>query len=81
MPNKLKVLLIYDEHSTMAEASMSVQLGTSEHIFFRESDTYPGANYFDDFVTESGGSSDAHTHDTYTNYHFEVDSRRLPESL
>jgi insulysin len=94
LPNKLKVLLIYDESATIAQTALNVEVGSwhepnefpglahfLEHMLFLGSEQYPVMGHFDDMISNAGGMSNAYTTDENTNYYFSVASSRLNEAL
>ena len=43
-----------------------------EHMVFMGSEKYPEENYFDTFISEQNGSSNAFTNNTETNFYFSI---------
>lgn len=74
LPNGLKVMIVYDEKAQKAEAALNVHAGSwndpqeypglahfLEHMLFQGSVTYPQKGYFQRFVAEHGGNTNAYT--------------------
>ncbi|KAF2721146.1 LuxS/MPP-like metallohydrolase [Polychaeton citri CBS 116435] len=85
LPNKLEVLLIHDPDTDKASAAMDVDVGSLmddddmpgmahavEHLLFMGTEKYPGENEYNSYLTKYGGSSNAFTASTSTNYYFEL---------
>ena len=52
-----------------------------EHLLFMGSEKYPGENEYKEFISNNGGSSNAFTDMTDTNYHFDVSNEAFGEAL
>jgi len=85
LKNDLEVLLISDPSTDVSAASMTVNVGYYddpddvpglahflEHMLFMGTFKYPEENYFQHFVTDSGGETNAMTMEESTTYFFEV---------
>jgi insulysin len=84
LKNKLKVLLISNPKTNIACASMVVGVGSLsdgkiygmahflEHMLFMGNKKYPQEDYYFNLLAQAGGSSNAYTADTHTNYYFSV---------
>jgi insulysin len=83
--NGLRVLLVSDVQSKNAYAAVDVHAGSwqepseipglahfLEHMLFLRSEAYPQAAYFDKFLSQNGGFSNAFTSDQHTNFFFQV---------
>lgn len=94
LDNGLSVLLISDPHADKAAAAMNVSAGSQdepsqfpglahylEHMLFLGTETYPDADAYQQFVAENGGSRNAFTASTDTNYYFDIDPRALAGGL
>ena len=94
LPNKLKVVLIYDQDSEKSAASLSVSRGSFhepdefpglahflEHMLFIGTETYPEVDSFQKFVSSNGGSTNAYTANDHTNYFFDISSVEIKEGL
>ena len=94
LPNKLKVVLIYDQDSEKSAASLSVSRGSFhepdefpglahflEHMLFIGTKTYPEVDSFQNFISSNGGSANAYTANDHTNYFFDISSVEIGEGL
>lgn len=83
MPNGLRVILCSDPLSNEAGAAMDVHVGAcsdpkeipglahfNEHMLFLGTRDYPKEDSFEEFLSASGGSSNAYTASEDTVYHF-----------
>ncbi|CAH8384444.1 unnamed protein product [Eruca vesicaria subsp. sativa] len=82
------------ESSSYAAASMTVRVGSFhdppdiqglshflEHMLFMGSEKYNGQNDFHNFLSEHGGSSNAHTSMEHTTFYFKVQAEFLEGAL
>ena len=94
LPNKLRAILIHDDEADKSCASLDVHVGATldpkplygtanflEHMLFMGSEKYPSENEYGEFITNNGGSSNAFTTMTDTNFHFEVSYEAYGEAL
>lgn len=92
LENGLTVIQIYNTTATMSGVSLLVQAGSydesidgiahfTEHLLFMGSEKYPKENTYGSYISENGGTSNAWTADTYTNYIFSVNSTALVTAL
>lgn len=94
LPNGLRVLLISDDKSDVASASMNVFVGSGadpferqglahflEHMLFLGSTKYPEADGFQRFVSDNGGQHNAYTATDQTHYFFTVRPEALEQGL
>lgn len=94
LPNGIKTLLISDKLTTVAAASLQVQVGSMsdpdnvpglahflEHMLFTGSQKYKSVDKFGQTVSDNGGSYNAYTDSEKTNYHFQVSNDALEGTL
>ena len=93
LKNKLKVLIISNPKTQIASASMVVGVGSLsddkihgmahflEHMLFMGNKKYPKEDYYFKIIAQAGGSSNAYTADTHTNYYFAVNPNKFLEIL
>ena len=92
LDNKLKVIIIEDEDSTMCSALLNVNVGSIhetidglahflEHMVFMGSRKYPDESDFMDFVKKHGGVTNAMTSDTDTTYYFTINDKKFTNVL
>ncbi|WP_028576280.1 pitrilysin [Desulfomicrobium escambiense] len=90
----LTVLLVHDERASKAAAALALPVGSLddpdsqpglahylEHMLFLGSESYPGAEEYQSFITRNGGQTNAATGYTSTTYMMEVDPPAFPEAL
>ena len=90
----LTVLLVHDERAAKAAAALALPVGSLddpdsqpglahylEHMLFLGSESYPGAEEYQSFITRNGGQTNAATGYTSTTYMMEVDPPAFPEAL
>ncbi|PYH38592.1 uncharacterized protein BO87DRAFT_442857 [Aspergillus neoniger CBS 115656] len=83
--NQLEVLLIHDPDTDKAAAAMDVNVGSFsdpddlpgtahavEHLCFMGTKKYPEETEYSTYLAKYGGSSNAYTASTSTNYYFEL---------
>ncbi len=94
LPNNLQVLIISDPKTTIASASLTVNVGYYfdpkgydglahflEHMLFMGTGKYPDVNHFMSFINKHGGKTNAYTAPDTTNYHYSVLNKYFEESL
>lgn len=90
--NLLRIIFVHDKNATKSGASLAVSVGSFdeteegtahflEHLLFMGSEKYPTENTYGAFISENGGSTNAYTSDTYTNYLFDINSEKFIEAL
>ena len=85
LPNGLKVLLIHNKTTDISAAAMVVNAGFYqdppnipglahflEHMLFMGTEFHKQENHFHQFISETGGVTNAHTMEELTNYYFQV---------
>jgi protease-3 len=90
----LQVLLVHDERASKAAAALAVPVGSLdnpdsqpglahylEHMLFLGSESYPGPEEYQSFITRNGGRTNAATGYTSTTYMMEVDPPAFAEAL
>uniref|UniRef100_A0A1A9ZU27 Insulin-degrading enzyme n=1 Tax=Glossina pallidipes TaxID=7398 RepID=A0A1A9ZU27_GLOPL len=94
LENGLKVLLISDPKTDVSAAALAVQIGHMsdpddlpglahfcEHMLFLGTEKYPHENGYTNYLSQSGGSSNASTYPLMTKYHFYVAPDKLEGAL
>eukprot|EP00906_Rhabdomonas_costata_P015196 RCo021846 len=94
LPNQLPVLTVSEPGTSVAAASLDVNVGSFsdpvdlpglthfiEHMLFLGTEKYPVENSFQRFLSEHGGKVNAYTSLETTNFHFDVSSDQLQEAL
>jgi secreted Zn-dependent insulinase-like peptidase len=94
LDNGLKVLLVQDKDSTKAAASMAVNAGHFddpvdrqglahflEHMLFLGTDQFPESGGFGNFVSQSGGNTNAWTGTEHTCYFFDINNQEFAQAL
>jgi secreted Zn-dependent insulinase-like peptidase len=94
LDNGLKVLLVQDKDSTKSAASMAVNAGHFddpldrqglahflEHMLFLGTDQYPDSGSFNNFVSQSGGNTNAWTGTEHTCYYFDINNQAIEKAL
>lgn len=94
LPNGLKALLISDPSVEKSAASMDVWVGSSddpmdrqglahflEHMLFLGTKKYPDADEYQDFIAGHGGTHNAFTSATHTNYFFDIKHEQFESAL
>ncbi|OQR96462.1 insulin-degrading-like enzyme, metalloprotease family M16A [Achlya hypogyna] len=94
LENGLCVLLISDPEADKSAAAMDVHVGHQsdpddllglahflEHMLFMGTEKYPDENSYSQFLSAHGGSSNAYTSGTDTNYYFDVRPAYFHEAL
>jgi insulysin len=90
----MRCLLVSDENSNTAAASVSVNVGSVhnpsnleglahylEHLLFLGTVKYPDENTYNKTLAEHGGRSNAFTAHEHTNYYFDVQPDKLKDML
>jgi insulysin len=83
LKNKLRIFFVETKDSNISSATMYVGVGNIdnprdidgmahylEHMLFMGSDEYQGGTYFQNQVSNKGGSTNAYTSDDHTQYYF-----------
>ena len=81
LKNNLEIVIIKDYNETLCGACLNVNIGSAnesipglahflEHMLFMGSKKYPYTNNFMSSINKSGGSTNAYTSNTNTNYYF-----------
>lgn len=94
LENQLQVLLISDPDTDKAAVSMDVDVGSAsnpanrpglahflEHMLFLGTKKYPVASEYQDYIQSHGGSHNAFTSETNTNYFFDIKEDALEPAL
>ena len=94
LDNGLKVLLVQDLESTKSAASMAINAGHFddpldrqglahflEHMLFLGTDLYPESGGFSNFVSQSGGNTNAWTGTEHSCYFFDINNQQFAEAL
>ncbi|KAI9152516.1 metalloprotease [Blastocladiella emersonii ATCC 22665] len=92
--NGLEVLLVSDPAGEMAAAALDVNVGHYqdpadlpglahflEHLLFLGTEKYPKENSYAEYLAAHGGSSNAYTGNSNTNYYFECQAAHLEGAL
>ncbi|CAG2179175.1 unnamed protein product, partial [Oppiella nova] len=92
--NGLKVLLISDVEADKSAAALDVAVGSMsdprevqglahflEHMLFLGTGKYPVENDYHKYIASNGGSCNAYTAETHTNYHFDISTDFLAGAL
>lgn len=90
----LEVLLVQDDRASKAAAALALPVGSLddpdsqpglahylEHMLFLGSESYPGPEEYQSFITRNGGQTNAATGYTSTTYMMEVDPPAFAEAL
>jgi len=94
LDNGLKVLLVSDPGADKAAASLDLNIGSGsdprgwnglahflEHMLFLGTEKYPQAGEYQKYIGDHGGTTNAFTSFSHTNYHFEVGAAHLVTAL
>ena len=94
LPNEMRCILISDPEADKSAASLDVKVGCSldpkplygtahflEHMLFQGTEKYPSENEYSEFMSKNGGSNNAYTSLTNTNYHFNCSNEAFEEGL
>ena len=94
LDNGMRCLLIHDAEADKAGAALDVHVGAAldpaplygtahflEHMLFQGTEKYPDENEYMDFISKNGGSNNAYTNLTDTNFHFDVSNEAFEETL
>ena len=88
----MRVILIFDPEGDMAAAALDVKAGSAleplhgvahfvEHMLFQGTEKYPDESEYMEFLSKNGGSDNAFTSMTDTNFHFAVSNGAFEEAL
>lgn len=94
LENQIEVLLISDPQTDRAAAALDIKVGSGndpktrqgiahflEHMLFLGTEKYPKAGEYQEFIQRYGGSHNAYTSFSDTNYFFEIDADHLAPAL
>lgn len=94
LSNGLRVLLISDPLAEKSAAALNVHVGSHqdpkrrlglahflEHMLFLGTEKYPKAGEYQDFITQHGGESNAHTAAEHTQFFFDIEHAFLDPAL
>ncbi|QIR15008.1 insulinase family protein [Shewanella aestuarii] len=94
LSNELRVLLVQDNQSNQAAASMAVQVGHFddpldrpgmahflEHMLFLGTEKFPDSGEYHAFINQHGGNNNAWTGTEQTNFFYTVNAEVFEESL
>ncbi|WP_081869990.1 insulinase family protein [Endozoicomonas numazuensis] len=94
LDNGLKALLISDPDTDKAAAAVDVKVGSFqdpdnrlglahflEHMLFLGNEKYPEVDGYFEYIRAHGGSANAYTANTRTNYYFDINSDKLKPAL
>ncbi|APX91796.1 peptidase M16 [Halomonas sp. 1513] len=94
LDNGLNVLLVSDPEADKAAASMNVSVGSAqdpddlaglahflEHMLFLGTEPFPEADAYQSYISRHGGSHNAFTAPSDTNYFFDIEPEALPGAL
>ena len=94
LPNGLKYIVISYPVLDRSAVGLDVYVGASddsreyqglshclEHLLFLGSQKYPEATYFDNFLNNNSGTSNANTSTDSTNFHYDISNEALEESI
>ena len=94
LSNGIKCILIHSKKCNKSACSLNVHTGSLndpknslglshllEHMLFMGSKKYKKENYFQKFLNENNGSSNAYTQLNDTNYFFDIDNRAFKKGL
>ncbi|MGI2261511.1 insulinase family protein [Shewanella sp. GXUN23E] len=94
LPNALRVLLVQDEQSQQAAASMAVNVGHFddpldrpgmahflEHMLFLGTEQFPDPAEYHAFINRHGGNNNAWTGTEHTNFFYSLDADAFEASL
>lgn len=94
LANKLECLIVSDPEADKSAASLDVRVGCSldpkplygtahflEHMLFMGTEKFPSENEYTEFIKNNGGSDNAYTSLTDTNYYFDISNEAFAEAL
>ena len=94
LTNGLEALIVYDGEADKSAAALDVKVGCSldpkthygtahflEHMLFMGTEKYPSENEYTEFIKNNGGSDNAYTSMTDTNYYFDISNEAFSEAL
>ncbi|OAQ98847.1 hypothetical protein LLEC1_05979 [Akanthomyces lecanii] len=92
LENGLEALLVHDPETDKASAALDVNVGNFsdedgmpgmahavEHLLFMGTKKFPVENEYSQYLSSNGGSSNAYTAFTSTNYYFDIDAKSANE--
>ncbi|OAA74612.1 a-pheromone processing metallopeptidase Ste23 [Akanthomyces lecanii RCEF 1005] len=92
LENGLEALLVHDPETDKASAALDVNVGSFsdedgmpgmahavEHLLFMGTKKFPVENEYSQYLSSNGGSSNAYTAGTSTNYYFDIDAKPANE--
>ena len=87
-------MLIHDPKGDMSAAAIDVRAGAAldpndfpgtahflEHMLFQGTEKYPKENEYFEFISNNGGTANAYTTMTNTNYHFSSSNEAFEEAF
>ncbi|TBU42064.1 Metalloenzyme, LuxS/M16 peptidase-like protein [Dichomitus squalens] len=94
LDNGLQAMLVHHAKADKSAASLDVAVGHlydpddmpglahfCEHLLFMGTEQYPKENEYSEYLSKNGGSSNAYTGTSNTNYHFNVSPTAFPGAL
>jgi insulysin len=94
LDNKMDVLIIYNKETDISATAMTVEAGFYddpyeyqglahflEHMLFMGTTKHKQENFFNKFINESGGITNAHTTEEFTTFYYQVLNEHFTESL
>ncbi|KIJ23612.1 hypothetical protein M422DRAFT_217479, partial [Sphaerobolus stellatus SS14] len=91
LQNGLEAMLVHDKDADTSAASMDIAVGHlsdpddmpglahfCEHMSFLGTKPFPKENAYNEYISASGGHTNAYTGASETNYHFSVSSTKTP---
>ena len=94
LDNKLRCLIINDPDTDKSAAAIDVKVGTGldppdmkgtahflEHMLFQGNEKYPDETEYSKYITDNGGSDNAYTGMSDTNYHFDCSNGAFEGAL
>lgn len=94
LENGLRCLLIHDPEGDRSACALDVRVGAAldpkelpgtahflEHMLFQGTEKYPIENEYSEFISNNGGSNNAFTSQTNTNFHFDCSNEAFEEGL
>lgn len=94
LENGLGFIVVSNPNAVKSSASLDVHVGSIndpinldglahflEHMLFLGTKKYPTENFYNKFLSENGGSSNAFTSTRHTNYHFDVKNEAFEQAI
>lgn len=94
LSNELRALIVHDAEADEAAASLDVRVGAAldpkplygtahflEHMLFQGTEKYPSEIEYSEYISKNGGSENAYTNLTDTNFHFDVSNEAFEGAL